>query len=185
MIEDAVEEEHAVVKVGWSGSGALAIPATQYATQLVGGDPADQFPHLGWTQVFQWPTTATATITNRSTRATTTTADVSKMMITGNTELADRDADETQDLFGAHHTIELEQQLLWVVDMHQLRQKGAAEVIPALLGLLEVGSAVSSVLGDDVGTSDDGFAEGSQEGAQEGFQVVGSRKSSSLGWTER
>ncbi len=74
--------------------------------------PADQSPHLGWTQayeVFQWPTTATATITNRSTRATTTTtADVSKMMITGNTELADRDADETQDLFGAHHTIELE-----------------------------------------------------------------------------
>ena len=117
MIEDAVEEEHAVVKGGWSGSGALAIPATQYATQLVGGVPADQFPHLGWTQaceVFQWPTTATATITNRSTRATTTTtttsttADVSKMMITGNTELADRDADETQDLFGAHHTIELE-----------------------------------------------------------------------------
>jgi hypothetical protein len=111
MIEDAVEEEHAVVKGGWSRGGALAIPATQYATQLVGGVPADQSPHLGWTQayeVFQWPTTATATITNRSTRATTTTADVSKMMITGNTELADRDADETQDLFGAHHTIELE-----------------------------------------------------------------------------
>jgi hypothetical protein len=63
----------------------------------VGGVPADQSPHLGWTQayeVFQGPTTATATITNRSTRATTTTtADVSKMMITGNTELADRDAD--------------------------------------------------------------------------------------------
>ena len=112
MIEDAVEEEHAVVKGGWSGSGALAIPATQYATQLVGSVPADQSPHLGWTQayeVFQWSTTATATITNRSTRATTTiTADVSKIMITGNTELADRDADETQDLFGAHHTIELE-----------------------------------------------------------------------------
>jgi hypothetical protein len=91
MIEDAVEEEHAVVKGGWSRGGALAIPATQYAI------PADQSPHPGWTQayeVFQWPTTATATITNRSTRATTTTtADVSKMMITGNTELADRDAD--------------------------------------------------------------------------------------------
>jgi hypothetical protein len=39
--------------------------------------------------------------------------------------------------------------------------------------LLEVEQqAVSSVLGDDVGTSDDGFAEGSQEGAQEGFQAA-------------